>query len=82
MKWKDKPLPQDFLEYAGRKRHMTDLIISAVDARRGTNPHNDIYPGVIKTPSGFRCTRKRVDMDREYIHVETLKEALEWVHCL
>jgi len=76
---KDKPLSDDFLEIVGRSFDVEGSIISAVDAQRGVKSSNDMYPGVIKTPSGYRCTRKKVDKKREYANFSNFPEAMIWV---
>ncbi len=75
----DKPLSDDFLEIAGRSYDMEGAVISAIDQQRGARASNDVYPGVIKTEYGYRCTRKAVDREREYAVFNDFPGAMVWV---
>lgn len=79
MRHKTMPLSKDFLERTSRMKNIETSIIDAIDSQRDVYEEDDVYPGVIKSGEGFRCTRKRVEIEREYAYFDNLDEAMTWV---
>ena len=79
MKHKTAPLSKGFIDRTSRMSDIETAIIEAIDTQRGVHEEDDVYPGVIRSGEGFRCTRKRVETDREYAYFDNLDEAMTWV---